>query len=61
MMTVTVRQLRNESADVLARVGAGESLTVTRDGDPVAAIGVCGIGQSLVAGGPIKGREASAD
>ena len=38
MMTVTVRQLRNGSADVLARVGAGESLTVTRDGDPVAAI-----------------------
>lgn len=38
MSTVTVRDLRNRSADVLARVGRGESLTVTRDGIPVAQV-----------------------
>lgn len=38
MSTVTVRDMRNNSASVLARVGQGESLTVTRDGDPVAEI-----------------------
>ncbi|WP_265448094.1 type II toxin-antitoxin system Phd/YefM family antitoxin [Flexivirga meconopsidis] len=38
MKPVTVRDLRNRSADVLARVGAGESLTITRDGEPVAAV-----------------------
>lgn len=36
MSTVSVRDLRNHSADVLARVARGESLTVTKDGDPVA-------------------------
>lgn len=38
MANVTVRDLRNRSADVLARVARGESLTVTRDGDPVATV-----------------------
>ena len=38
MSTVPVRDLRNHSADVLARVIRGESLTVTRDGEPVATI-----------------------
>ena len=38
MSTVPVRDLRNHSADVLARVIQGESLTVTRDGEPVATI-----------------------
>ena len=38
MSTVTVRELRNHGADVLARVARGESLTVTRDGEPVAAV-----------------------
>jgi prevent-host-death family protein len=38
MSTVPVRDLRNHSADVLARVTRGESLTVTRDGEPVATI-----------------------
>jgi len=38
MSTVPVRDLRNHSADVLARVTQGESLTVTRDGEPVATI-----------------------
>jgi len=35
---VTVRELRNNSADVLARVSHGESLTVTKDGTPVAQV-----------------------
>ena len=38
MSTVPVRDLRNHSADVLARVTQGESLIVTRDGEPVATI-----------------------
>lgn len=38
MSNVTVRDLRNHSADVLARVARGESLVVTRDGDPVAQL-----------------------
>ena len=38
MSTVSVRDLRNRSADVLARVTQGESLTVTRDVEPVATI-----------------------
>lgn len=39
MVTIPVRSLRNESADVLARVGRGETLTVTKDGAPVAVVG----------------------
>ncbi|PID96143.1 MAG: type II toxin-antitoxin system prevent-host-death family antitoxin [Actinomycetales bacterium] len=35
---VPVRDLRNHSADVLRRVASGEHLTVTRDGEPVAAL-----------------------
>jgi prevent-host-death family protein len=35
---VTVRQLRNHGAEVLDRVAAGERLTVTRDGRPVAEL-----------------------
>ena len=38
MDSVTVRDLRNRSADVLSRVARGESLTVTRDGEPVATV-----------------------
>lgn len=33
-----MRNLRNHSAEVLARVARGESLTVTRDGQPVAMV-----------------------
>lgn len=36
--TVTVRDLRNHSAEVLARVADGESLIVTKDGAPVAQV-----------------------
>lgn len=38
MKAVTVRELRNNGADVLDRVEAGESLTITRSGRPVAAL-----------------------
>lgn len=38
MNGVTIRDLRNRSADVLRRVERGESLTVTRDGEPVATV-----------------------
>lgn len=38
MGRVTVRDLRNNSAEVLARVAHGESLTVTKDGEPVASL-----------------------
>ncbi|PZO59565.1 MAG: type II toxin-antitoxin system prevent-host-death family antitoxin [Pseudoxanthomonas suwonensis] len=33
-----MRDLRNRSADVLRRVAHGESLTVTKDGEPVASV-----------------------
>lgn len=38
MATVTIRELRNHGGDVVDRVLAGESLTVTRDGAPVAEL-----------------------
>ncbi|WP_240312404.1 type II toxin-antitoxin system Phd/YefM family antitoxin [Janibacter anophelis] len=38
MEGVTVRELRNRGAEVLRRVERGESLTVTRDGEPVAHV-----------------------
>jgi prevent-host-death family protein len=34
----TVRDLRNKGGEVLARVMAGERVTVTRDGTPVAEL-----------------------
>jgi prevent-host-death family protein len=38
MDKVSVRDLRNHGGDVLARVEAGEHLTVTRSGRPVAEL-----------------------
>lgn len=38
MAKVTIRELRNHGGDVLARVARGETLTVTRDGEPVAQV-----------------------
>jgi antitoxin (DNA-binding transcriptional repressor) of toxin-antitoxin stability system len=38
MGTVTIRDLRNRGGDVIERVEAGEMLTVTRDGRPVAEL-----------------------
>mgnify|MGYP003612156187 CR=1 FL=1 len=37
-MSVPVRDLRNNSAAVLARVSGGERVVVTKDGDPVAEV-----------------------
>ncbi len=33
-----MRELRNRGAEMLERVGKGESLVVTRDGEPVAQV-----------------------
>lgn len=35
---VAVRDLRNHGGDILSRVAGGETLTVTRDGTPVAEL-----------------------
>lgn len=35
---MTIRELRNRGGDVIDRVAAGERLTVTRDGRPVAEL-----------------------
>jgi len=35
---VAVRDLRNHGGEILNRVAGGETLTVTRDGDPVAEL-----------------------
>jgi prevent-host-death family protein len=35
---VAVRDLRNHGGEILDRVASGETLTVTRDGDPVAEL-----------------------
>jgi prevent-host-death family protein len=38
MAEVAVRDLRNHGGEILSRVAGGETLTVTRDGDPVAEL-----------------------
>lgn len=38
MSTVTIRELRNHGGEVVKRVLAGESITVTRSGTPVAEL-----------------------
>jgi prevent-host-death family protein len=38
MGEATVRELRNQGGDVISRVLAGEHVTVTRDGVPVAEL-----------------------
>jgi prevent-host-death family protein len=38
METVTIRDLRNHGGEVVGRVEAGERVTVTRDGRPVAEL-----------------------
>jgi prevent-host-death family protein len=37
-MQVSIRDLRNHGGDVIDRVEAGEAVTVTRDGRPVAEL-----------------------
>lgn len=39
MQEITHRQMRNESADVLRRIAAGETFLVTNNGQPAAVIG----------------------
>jgi prevent-host-death family protein len=39
MKEITHRQMRNESAEVLRRVAAGETILVTNNGAPAALIG----------------------
>lgn len=38
MPEVTIRELRNDGGRVLERVARGETLTITRDGHPVAEL-----------------------
>jgi prevent-host-death family protein len=38
MKTITIRELRNHGGEVVERVLAGESVTVTRAGTPVAEL-----------------------
>lgn len=38
MEQVSVRDLRNYGGQILDRVAAGESMTITRDGNPVAVL-----------------------
>ena len=38
MASVTIRDLRNRGGDIVDRVAAGERLTVTRSGKPVAEL-----------------------
>lgn len=38
MKTITIRELRNHGGEVMERVLAGESVTVTRSGTPVAEL-----------------------
>jgi len=44
---VTVRELRNQGGQVLDRVLAGEQLTITRDGQPVAELSPLSIPANL--------------
>lgn len=38
MNTITQRQLRNDSGEIMRRLDAGESFVVTRNGTPVAEL-----------------------
>jgi prevent-host-death family protein len=38
MTEVAVRDLRNRGGEILERVAAGEAMTVTRDGHPIAEL-----------------------
>lgn len=38
VIEVSIRDLRNKGGDVIDRVAAGEAMTVTRDGVPVAEL-----------------------
>ncbi|HTW12733.1 MAG TPA: type II toxin-antitoxin system prevent-host-death family antitoxin [Solirubrobacteraceae bacterium] len=38
MSTATIRDLRNKGGEVIDRAAAGETITITRDGAPVAEL-----------------------
>ncbi len=38
MSEASIRDLRNHGAEVIGRVQSGESVTITRDGEPVAEL-----------------------
>jgi prevent-host-death family protein len=38
MREVAVRDFRNRGGEILSRVAAGEAMTVTRDGEPIAEL-----------------------
>jgi prevent-host-death family protein len=38
VVEVTIRELRNHGGDVVDRVRAGEAVTITKDGEPVAEL-----------------------
>ena len=42
MVSVSIRELRNRGGDVVDRVAAGEHVTITRDGQPVAELRAVG-------------------
>ena len=56
--TITHRELRNDSAAVLARVAAGEELLVTNNGEPVAYLVPvsASVRHRLVAAGRLRPR-----
>ncbi|MFT4295799.1 MAG: type II toxin-antitoxin system prevent-host-death family antitoxin [Micropruina sp.] len=47
METITHREMRNRSGEILRRVEAGESFTVSNNGRPVAVIGPPPAGEVL--------------
>ena len=61
METITHRELRNKSAEILRRVEGGESLQVTNNGAPAAVIAPAGgaVLDRLIADG--QARPAKAD
>lgn len=48
MATIAQRQLRNDNAEVMRRVEAGETFIVTRNGVPVAELRPLGAGRQRV-------------
>ena len=63
MATISHRELRNDSAEVLRRVAAGESLTVTNRGEPVARMVPLGGSafEEAVASGQVQPARAARD
>lgn len=62
MDTITHREMRNSSAEVLRRVENGESLLVTNNGVPTAVIGPVGdtVLDGLIARGEARPAQADA-